>query len=84
MVRARLYFDSYGPSTVEDYVWKSVLSKKEDKAAITVLFGSELEIMIIDGKYYLVMSEKFDVLKKVTDKLRQWIALLPGWRFRVL
>jgi len=83
MVRARLYFDSYDPSTVEDYVWKSVLSKKEDKAAITV-FGSELEIIIIDGKYYLVMSEKFCVLKKVHDKLRQGIALLPGWRFRVM
>jgi hypothetical protein len=78
VIVARHYFDSYGPATVEDFLWWSGFTRTDGLPAIEAL-GEELVPITSDDAEYLALASTLDNLRAAPAEAPSGVALLPVW-----
>lgn len=75
---ARLYVDSYGPVTLDDFKWWSGLRSEAALLALTGL-GDELVRVTAAGQEHYFLARHLDALQSTLDHSPDGLHLLPLW-----
>lgn len=78
LMLARIYFDSYGPATGEDFRWWAGLKKADGQAVLNKL-RNELVTIQIEGEGYLIAETQLDALRSCPTDAPEGVRLLPIW-----